>query len=285
MWNGSQNTIFENSQSNWKNGWATYVGINTTDSFKRTADDLVCNVTIEDHKIDRVYDFVFDNNDNSSTATNPVYVYRFVDNQTKKFVAGEKFSLSNSDFNANKSISGAEGLYMLGYPNFAGYSWEPMNTTTATSSFSGYSGVLSQYSPISAPVEIGNGCKWSDIYYNDPSEYTYEKQATETSGAVTATLKNYNMVQGLPLVDAKKGQKITWTYAFTDELTGRRIYLKYGQFNGTSVDGDDIEVFDASEKKGTITMNIKKSEMIFIKWTAGNTIDSKNCSVVNRVNG
>ena len=125
--------------------------------------------------------------------------------------------------------------------------------------------------PAVKSVEIGAGCKWSQIYYNDKTEYKY-KQSSSGGSDVTTTLKGYSMVAGLPLMDVEKGNIITWNFEFNTELNGRKMYVKYGPFDGKTVEGDDITAYDADKKKNELKFTAKKSDMIFVKWGSGNTL-------------
>ena len=277
MFNSPQDSIFNNSGSAWKTGFVTFYQTGTGTGSGKQGTNTTGTIDIDDgYEIKREYDIVFSDNDK-----NTVKIYRFIKDNTSKMVASSITSEKNSTVYDNTSKVSASAEYMNGYNGRSYYKTESTNMSKS-STFSSYS-VKNLYFPVTAPVEIGDGCKWSDILYNDAKKYTYKYQSSATAAEVDKTLDGYNMVNGLPLIDVIANQKVTWTYAFTNENDGRRLYIKHGEFDGTNVSGDDIETFDASKKTGSIELTTKRADMLFVKWTAGNTLDCENCSKVSKV--
>ena len=277
MFNTPQDSIFKNEGSAWKNGFVTFYQTGTGTGSGKQGTNTTGTISIDEgYKVNRKYDTVFSDNDKDS-----VKIYRFVKDSIEKMVASSITSETNATVYDNTSKNTASSEYMNGYPGRSYYKTESTNMPKS-STFTSYS-VKDKYFPVTAPVEIGDGCKWSEILYNDATQYTYKYQSSATAAEQNKTLDGYNMVNGLPLIDVVADQKVTWTYAFTDESDGRRLYIKYGEFDGTNVSGDDIETFDASKKTGSIELTTKRADMLFIKWTAGNTLDCENCSKVSKV--
>ena len=277
VFKGTQKTIFEASTTAWNN-WQTFMAGSATVGASRQPTSVSVAVTVNNHKINREYDFVFSDNDNSSTATKPVYVYRFEDNQVKTFVAGKDdksdtvWSLTNKENFEKQAFSNAEFIYIRYFGTTVEYKTNRRLLSESSSKYSGYSSNFELYIPTTAPVEVAEGCKWSEILYNDSSEYTYKYQSTGSAPEVDKTLSGYSMVAGLPLIEVSKDDEVTWNYEFKDALNGRKIYVKYGEFDGQTVEGDDITAFDASNKTGQIKFTAGRADMIFVKWGAGNTL-------------
>ena len=273
VFKGTQQAIFEGSNQ-WSN-FTTFMHSGATMGTTRTPTGIAVNVTLySGYKKDRTIDIIYSDNDNSTTGKQ--YIYRFVEGQTTKFVAGKDKTSSTQFSVTNGTIWNSSSVSNVGFNFFSYYgNNKPTYRTsslTKTSSYSGYNNYLNNYYwPTTAPVEVGAGCKWSDIYYNDKTEYEY-KQTPSSGSDVRKTLKGYSMVAGLPLMDVEKGNIITWNFEFNTELNGRKMYVKYGPFDGKTVEGDDITAFDADKKKNELKFTAKKSDMIFVKWGSGNTL-------------
>ena len=272
VFKGTQQTIFTGSDQ-WNN-FGTFMHSTANMGTARTPSGIAVNVSIDDYDKTRKFDVVYSDNDNSSTAKQ--YIYRFVEGQTTKFIAGEDkiskilLSVTNGYIWNATSASNINFNYFTYFGNNApNYR---TSSLTKASSYPGYNTYLNNnYWPTTAPVEEGSGCKWSDIYYNDRTEYKY-KQSGSGGTVVEKILKGYSMVAGLPLMDVEKGNIITWDFEFTEDLNGRKMYVKYGPFDGKTVEGDDITAYDADKKKNQIKFTAKKSDMVFIKWGTGNTL-------------
>ena len=272
VWYGTNDYIFSVSAAIWGN-WRTTIQQNYTASCKQPT-AIVFSPTQNTYTLHDAYSSVFSDNDDT------VKVYRFVDGNLTTFIASTTFAETNSVFHNGATYGSKQSLYMQGYADYPGYFWDTCQSANA-SSFTGISTQLAKAIPTSAPVEK-DGTKWSNILYNDVNTYSYKYQASETAAEEDKTLSNFNMVNGVPFTAALQNETLKWTYAFTNAVDGRRIYLKYGKFDGSSVSGDDVEVYDASKQTDTIEMKIKKSDMIFIKWTAGSVMDVANCGDINR---
>ena len=178
------------------------------------------------------------------------------------------------------SMSGTSMQYMDASSN-GGY----MNRVLPTVNKGGGSGVSSTnkgyYQPMTAPLNV-NGNKWSTIYYNDTNEYTYKYSATSGASSTEKTIDKFRMTNGIPLYPIEEEQTIEWAYQFSNAQDGRKIYLKPGVFDGsaTQMNDSEVETFDASKQTGTIKYTAKRSDMLFVKWTAGNTLVTANSASV-----
>ena len=269
-WLGTQNSIF--NAGGWTN-WKTSVVASNSSGQLLNGTNVIVSVTIPDHKIEKMYDFVWEDNANNSNSTR---VYLWIDNQITKFVAGkvnnQYFGYTNSDMWSQLSMSGTSMQYMDASSN-GSY----MNRVLPTVNKGGGSAVSSTYKgyyqPMTAPLNV-NGNKWSTIYYNDTNEYTYKYSATSGASSTEKTIDKFRMTNGIPLYPIEEEQTIEWAYQFSNAQDGRKIYLKPGVFDGSATQMNDSEVvsFDASKQTGTIKYTAKRSDMLFVKWTAGNTI-------------
>ena len=269
-WLGTQDSIF--NATGWTN-WQTSVVQNSGSGQLLAGTNVIVSVTIPDHKIEKMYDFVWEDNANNSDSTR---VYLWIDNQVTKFVAGKKngqdFGYTNSSVWDQLTMSGASMQYMDASSN-GSY----MNRVLPTVYKGAGSGVSStnknKYQPMTAPLDV-NGKKWSTIYYNDTNEYSYKYSATSGASSTEKTIDKFNMTNGIPLYAIEEDQTIEWAYQFSNAQDGRKIYIKPGVFDGSATQMNDSEVvsFDASKQTGTIKYTAKRSDMLFVKWTAGNTI-------------
>ena len=269
-WTGTQNSIF--NASGWTN-WKTSVVQSNSSGQLLAGTNVIVSVTIPDHKTEKMFDFVWEDNANNSDSTR---VYLWIDNQITKFVAGkvngQYFGYTNSDMWSQRSKS-TTSMHYFDASSDGGF----MHRDTPTVNKGGGSGVSSteknKYQPMTAPLDV-NGKKWSTIYYNDTNEYAYKYSATAGVSSTEKTIIKFNMTNGIPLYPIEEDQTIEWAYQFSNAQDGRKIYIKPGVFSGTSTQMNDSEVesFDASKQTGTIKYTAKRSDMLFVKWTAGNTI-------------
>ena len=269
-WTGTQNSIF--NATGWTNWKTSVVSSNSTGQLLNGT-NVIVSVTIPDHKIEKMFDFVWEDNTNNSDSTR---VYLWIDNQITKFVAGkvngQYFGYTNSDMWSQLSKGTTNMQYMDGSNN--GSFWQTVQPTVNKGGGSGVSSTeKNKYQPMTAPLDV-NGKKWSTIYYNDTNEYSYKYSATSGASSTEKTIDKFNMTNGIPLYAIEEDQTIEWAYQFSNAQDGRKIYLKPGVFSGTDTQMNDSEVvsFDASKQTGTIKYTAKRSDMLFVKWTAGNTI-------------
>ena len=269
-WTGTQNTIF--NAGSWTN-WKTSVVASNSAGQLLAGTNVIVSVTIPDHKIEKMFDFVWEDNANNSDSTR---VYLWLDNQITKFVAGkvnnQYFGYTNSDM-WGQLTKGTTSMQYFDASSNGSY----MQRVQPTVNKGGGSGVSSteknKYQPMTAPLDV-NGKKWSTIYYNDTNEYTYKYSATSGASSTEKTIDKFNMTNGIPLYAIEEDQTIEWAYQFSNAQDGRKIYIKPGVFDGSATQMSDSEVvsFDASKQTGTIKYTAKRSDMLFVKWTAGNTI-------------
>lgn len=263
----------------WESRWKTSVMATTDSSQLLEGTNVTVNVQIPDHTLINKYDYIWEVNANNSTSTRQHF---WVDGQTKTFIAGyindKYFGYTNSDMWAKFSTSGKFTYFDAALDG----SWNHRVTNKDVKGASGggvSSTIQGYYQPMTAPIAVtGNYCSWANIYYNDSTEHTYSYRASADGTKTTKTLKDYSMTAGLPLVAIEKDQTVEWNYEFTNATDGRKIYLQPGAFSGTSTqfDGSEVKTFDASEQTGTIKYTAERDDMLFIKWTSGQTLNTAN---------
>ena len=269
-WTGTQNTIF--NAGGWTN-WKTSVVSTNSSGQLLNGTNVIVSVTIPDHKIEKMYDFVWEDNANNSDSTR---VYLWIDNQITKFVAGkvnnQYFGYTNSDM-WGQLTKGTTSMQYFDASSNGSYMQRVQPTVNKGGGSAVSSTEMNKYQPMTAPLDV-NGKKWSTIYYNDTNEYTYKYSATSGASSTEKTIDKFNMTNGIPLYAIEEDQTIEWAYQFSNAQDGRKIYIKPGVFDGSATQMSNSEVvsFDASKQTGTIKYTAKRSDMLFVKWTAGNTI-------------
>ena len=189
-------------------------------------------------------------------------------NDMSKLICRSEFCLTNGyTFRSINLSSDSAGTYNSGTtkPSYNG----PYAPGFADGATWGINVRDNLYGFSQAPVFYGTWdwkTKWSNIMYNDTRTYTYK------TNVGSETMSGYSMVAGLPLIDVLKDEKITWQYEFENASTDRKIYVKYGEFDGTNITGEKILEFNANNKIGTIEFEATENNIIFVKWTKGETL-------------
>ena len=264
---GTQNAIFNNDEASWV-GLKTFLMHRKDSSMINAPTAVTANVTVNDHNYTMEYDAIFSEKSDSEK------LYRFVDKDVSKLVAGEGWSMKSGEFH-----DALNNAYRTSYITIDGVVRNRTLYKEPSANYTAYATNCEKYVPTIAPKELGNGAKWSSIMYNDLNTYEYYEGNKGKEKLVI--IKGFPMTAGVPLCIVQPGDKISWSYKFTTELSGRIIYLKYGWFSGKTVEGDGIFPFDASKKEGKIEFKSEKYAMMFLKWPVGQTIDCSGCSIVN----
>ena len=190
----------------------------------------------------------------------------FLNNEQERYMCDSRWSVTNND---GWISSNASFLYRIwnaeGGSNKDAYVEPSVGTKGSVASDL----LTNHYFICVAPIDFGSNdysTQWKDILYNDSRTYTYKKDGAST------TLKNYSMTAGLPLKDVEDGDSVEWTYEFTTADINRKVYLKYGVFNDENISADGVMVFDAPNKIGEIKFTSTKTDMVFIKWSAGSSL-------------